>query len=141
MHRQGKILTFLFIIVMMVNTVGIAQVSHFCKLAAGGKEQGDCHKTTTEIPPCCPSETGCDKPVSSKNSDCCTDVIKYFQQKVNTTLQPSVKVYVLNFFISLLIIPVPLPEITEFTSFINKDDFYTGKTGKSIILDIRTLLI
>jgi hypothetical protein len=124
---------------MMVNAVGIAQVSHICKMAVIGMEKEGCHKSSKETPPCCNTEAGQEK--NDEEPDCCTDVVKYYHQKVTTTLQQSFKVQPLIFFISLFVILVPEPESSLGHSLLSASVHLFEKTGKSIIIDLQTLLI
>jgi len=136
MRLPGKILTVLFIIVMMVNAVGIAQVTHICKMAVAGIEKADCTANPLDKHPCCSNEKK-----SPSEQDCCKNIIKYYHQKVNTTFQPSYKIHSLNFFISLLVIPFKVTHGDDVTPSFGMLPIPIEKTGQSIILDLQTFLI
>ena len=140
MRLTGKLLTVMIIIVMMVNAVGIAQVSHICKMAVVGMEKGSCHKSSKEIPPCCSSQSGNEQ--NDDESGCCTDVVKYYHQKVTTTLQQNFKApQPLIFFIPIYISLVPEPESRLDHSLLGGPVYLFEKTGKTIIIDLQTFLI
>ncbi len=129
----------MIIIVMMVNAVGIAQVSHICKMAVAGIEKNGCHNSTQDIPPCCSSEQ--ENEDQSDDSGCCANVVKYYHQKVTTTIQQNYKIQPLSFFISLFVALVPAVESSQIFSSFYEFDHPFEKNGKSIIIDLQTFLI
>ncbi|MDQ3050711.1 MAG: hypothetical protein M3Q95_07490 [Bacteroidota bacterium] len=141
MRLSRNILTFIFIVVMMVNAVGIAQVSHICKLAIAGIEKVDCGTSESENHDCCKETPVTGETQQPKTTDCCTDVIKYFQQKLTTTLQPALKIQPL---ISCIIFDVvQIPDVFSFNLPVSADETVEniGKSGKNLIIALQTFLI
>jgi hypothetical protein len=137
----GKILTFLIIIVMVINAVGVAQVSHICKMAVTGMDSQHCKKTQPKPHPCCHNDKANALPEKSKDSDCCKKVIKYYHQNLNTTLQSSIKIQLLNFFISIFAFTFPAAGLS-LSPLISLNKFFPDiRCGKTIIIDIQSLLI
>ena len=141
MRLTGKVLTILLIAVMAVNAVGIAQVSHICKMAVSGLEADKCNTIPGATHPCCKAPKTTENQSKQSEEGCCKNVIKYYHQKVNTTLQQTLKVHPLNFFISLFFVSVAIPEARVFTNFTASRVFLLPKSGKNIILDIQSFLI
>lgn len=140
MSLKGKILTYLLPIVMFINAVGVAQVSHICKLAVAGMEETSCSSETAKTHPCCNTDLELEG-ILSANNNCCTDIIKYYHQKVNTTIQSALKINLQNFFISLFVYPVPEPVLLTDKKFLNDAHFIFEHPGTSILIDLQTFLI
>ncbi len=140
MNSKGKILIYLLMMVMIVNAVGIAQVSHICKLAVTGMEAPKCSDDLEETHACCNTESE-QLGFLAKKNNCCTDVVKYYHQKINTTLQSVLKLNIQNFYISLFTYPVPKPVLTTITNFFSDVYFIPVQTGTSIVINLHSLLI
>ncbi len=89
-----KIILISLTVVMMVSSFGIAQVSHICKLALAGMEEVACNSSDSDDHPCC--ETIDFKENSLTSDPCCTNTIKYFQNKVVTVVHEFFTIQDLN---------------------------------------------
>ncbi len=68
----------------MVSSFGVAQVSHICKLALEGKEVKACEELESGERHCCSSMDSSEE--SESEEPCCTNTIKYFQNKMVTVI-------------------------------------------------------
>ena len=127
-----KLLTVLVICIMTVNAFGIAQVSHMCKMAASQVTSSGCDDNE------CNSDNDC-CPVAS-NEDCCTDVVKYYRQKVNTTLNPVFKLHPEPALVTLLLTLIPEPE-AYLNTRISAFEYLTRNPGRHILIETHTFLI
>lgn len=94
MSVSKKIILISLTVVMMVSSFGIAQVTHICKLALAGMEEVSCNAFSSDEHSCCvPVDTKQDSPATEP---CCTNTIKYFQNKVVTVIQEFFTIQDLN---------------------------------------------
>lgn len=78
------VIAFLMALLVLTSSVGIAQVSHICRMALAGMEQNACSENITDEHPCCMDDAA---PVSgSKEDPCCSNQVKVFSQKVISTV-------------------------------------------------------
>jgi len=90
---------------------------------------------------CCPADEDKNQPGPSESKDCCKDVVKYFQQKINTTLNPVFKIQP-----ALAVVPGFLStekyvDESEFKFDFPDENFSDHHTGKSILIDKQSFLI
>ncbi len=141
MQLSRYILTYIFIAVMMINAVGVAQVSHICKLAIAGIEKADCGSSNSENHSCCDAAPEASDFNQPESADCCTDVIKYFHQKLTTTLQPALKIQPLISCITFHIVQIPDVPVTDHPFYYGEPVENAGRSGKNLIIDLQTFLI
>lgn len=125
MRQSVKFLSVTISMIMLLSIVGISQVTHICKMAVAGIELQGCKDESTGQHPCCKSETGSQQ--KSSEEECCKDIVKYYQQKVNTILQAPIKMLEQHFFIcfhnnvaSEIIIDTPFSYTGNFLLHIEK---------------------
>ena len=132
MNSLKKLITLFLVSVMTINAFGIAQVSHICKMAADQVTLSTCDDGDCGTHDCCPVAAG---------ENCCTDVVKYYRQQVNTTVHPVIKLQPDPAIVTLLIsfisesesLEVPCLPVLLHDTGIN--------TGKSILFETHNLLI
>jgi accessory colonization factor AcfC len=139
MGLSGKLLTIALVFVMIVNSVGISQVTHICKLAVDGIEKTNCPSGCGSHLCCTEDKDG--QKENLQNVDCCTSIIKYYHQNITTTLKQFYKIQPINVFISLFTSLIPDVAVALNTSFFREQVFFHEKSGRSIIIDIRSILI
>jgi hypothetical protein len=94
MSISKKIILISLTFVMMVSSFGIAQVTHICKLALAGMEEVSCNSLSSDEHSCCaPVDTRENSPSAEP---CCTNTIKYFQNKVVTVIHQFFTIQDLN---------------------------------------------
>ena len=127
-----KLFTVILICVMTINAVGIAQVTHICKMAASQVSMKTCDDGDCGTSDCCPVST---------EDECCSDVVKYYRQQVSTTLHSAIKLQPDPAIVTLLVSYIP--EAEKFISPVVPFLFFdTGlSTGKSILFETHRLLI
>jgi len=125
---------------MLVSSVGVAQVSHLCKLAIAGMETVSCKDLENENHGCCNMNDQED----SKDDSCCKDQVRYFQNKISGTVQEMYH----SFPVDVVIITLLNPNfsITESSLLPSQNIFHNawfppGKSGRQLILSINSLLI
>lgn len=94
MSISKQIILICLTFVMMVSSFGIAQVSHICKLALAGMEEVACNPSESGEHPCCSTIDVSKESASSE--PCCTNTIKYFQNKVVTVIHEFFTIQDLN---------------------------------------------
>ncbi|MBL0343563.1 MAG: hypothetical protein IPP71_23535 [Bacteroidetes bacterium] len=82
-------------LVMLVSTLGIAQVSHICKMALAGKENAACKSFSADKHACCQKTTSDIAEKLPFEPECCKDVVKIYVIKVVTTLTKTSKFSIL----------------------------------------------
>lgn len=68
---------------VLASSVGVAQVSHICKLALAGMEQKSCSTDQADEHACCREES--EKGSNETDDPCCTNEVKVFSQEVIST--------------------------------------------------------
>lgn len=141
MSISKKIILISLTFVMMVSSFGIAQVSHICKLALSGMEEVTCGPFESGEHPCCSTIDSNENAATSE--PCCTNTIKYFQNKVVTVIHEFFTIQDLNvaevylFFNTNSFYLVAIENITEFSM-----DFPPDQTiGRFILISNQTFLI
>ena len=125
---------------MLVSSVGVAQVTHICKMALAGMEKYDCGDSDMDEHACCLEFPAVANPAET-DENCCTDEIKYFQNNIDGTLQESLKANSLMVgFVMLLHHHFVFSEV--FNLLITEEvwaEFY--ETGKQTLIFHQTFLI
>ncbi len=129
-----RFLSAMLVLVILVSSVGIAQVTHICKLALTGMEKVPCEDESADLHSCCSNEQSADE-------SCCSNKIAVFKSEITSTTQP------------VLTAPIPailaLFELFQFypescTSFECKcvpSTFASGIYSQPIFIEFRSLLI
>lgn len=129
-----RFLSILLVLVILVSSVGITQVTHICKMALTGMEKVPCQDESADIHQCCSTEQAADE-------SCCSNNIAVFKSEITSTTQP------------VLTAPIPailaLFELFQFypessISFeCNRVPFaYTSRlSSEPIFIEFRSLLI
>jgi len=81
--RARQIFAVILLISVLASTIGIARVSHFCKMNQESSCEQSCHPAQNSPEKCC------DEPVAAFNegNDCCQSTIKLYQQKLITLVK------------------------------------------------------
>ena len=127
-----KLLTVLVICIMTINAIGIAQVTHMCKMAASQVTSTGCKDEGCGEHECCPV---------ASNEDCCTDIVKYYRQKVNTTLNPVFKLFPEPALVTLLISFIPEPEAYNNSCVPSHEFLVRNNPGRLVLIEKHTFLI
>ncbi len=76
-----RFLSVLLVLVILVSSVGIAQVTHICKMALTGMEKVPCEDESADLHSCCSTEQAADE-------SCCSNKIAVFKSEITSTTQP-----------------------------------------------------
>ena len=140
MYSYRNLLTSLLVFILFVNAIGITQVSHICSMATSPKNWDGIQTSDCESHNCCPEDENAASS-SPESEDCCKDVVKYFQQKVNTTLNPLFKIQPALAVISHFLYAEKLAGQTNFSTVLPEINFSPHDTGKSILISKQSFLI
>jgi hypothetical protein len=126
--------------VVLASSVGVAQVSHICKLALAGKEQQSCKTETTGDHACCADQA--DQTQSPEKDPCCSNEVKVFSQEVISTVPATGKTLPVEVAV-ISLITAPLFPVDEFTEWLGSfPEFSSWRIPESdIMLFNCTLLI
>lgn len=129
-----RLLSVLLVLVILVSTVGIAQVTHICKLALTGLEKVPCTDVSTDSHQCCSEE-------DTSDDSCCSDKIAIFKSEITSTTQPVLTApmpAILALFESFQLYP---ESCISLESSRIQMDLLPGISSEPIFIEFRNLLI
>lgn len=139
--KLHKILVLALALELLVSSIGVAQVSHLCKMALTEIDSRTCTEAENENHECCNMQNS-EQSAQTSDDSCCKDQIKYYQNKVSGTVQEmyhSLPVEIIV--ITLLSHVISFSEIYISQSFFHNIEYPPGESGRQISLSINSLLI
>lgn len=129
-----RFLSALLVLVILVSSVGVAQVTHICNLALAGMEKAPCEDESSDLHSCCSTDQAADE-------SCCSNKIAVFKSEITSTTQP-VLTAPIPAILALLELFQFYPETSISFECNRVPDIYAfGSYSQPIFIEFRSLLI
>ena len=126
---------------VLINAIGVTQVSHICKMALYESSQPCCSGNDCVDSGCCADDMAALENDAAEANSCCTDVVKYFHQQSTTTIKENISLKSIQVWISMLITQSPFYDDDILVFQVNQDYITPARSGRSIIISVSSMLI